>query len=272
MLVYLIHLIMAHIKSLSRILLIIIIGFLLSGCLRPATLPMVDLSQFTPQPEASDAIPSEGTAAAFNPSSTLELDPATQATLRRYPLWVGSSWVYTYIGYTQKKEVTWRVVETVVETQIIDGYYIATVERTTELLEGTPDAAFPYKPKEGVYYELVDGSNLYRSEGQIETDLDEAWLDLVIPFPEEGGRWYPDPADRVAANPPDTGYKFASEPYHQTLPEDDSLRICYNVAIRLADGKDEGTFCDGIGFVYREATIWNSGEGFRSEMVGFSLQ
>ncbi|MCB2214274.1 hypothetical protein KQH50_02645 [bacterium] len=263
---------MTHQKTLHRIYLILFISVLLSGCLRPATLPTVDLSQFTPQPAVSQAVPSEGTAAAINPTATPELDPVTQATLRRYPLWVGSSWVYTYIGYTQEKEVTWRVVETVVETQIIDGYYVATVNRTAELLEGTPGANFPYKPEEGIYYELVYGGNLYRSEDQVQTNLSDAWLDLVIPFPEDGGRWYPDPADRAMDNPPDTRYKFASDPYQQTLPEDDSMRTCYNVAIRLADGKDEGTFCNGIGFVYREATLWNSGEGFRSEMVGFSLQ
>jgi hypothetical protein len=263
---------MTHLKSFPRIFLTVLIAFLLSGCLRPASLPTVDLSQFTPQPGSSEIVPTEGTAAAVYPTDTPELDPATQATLRRYPLWVGSSWVYSYVGYTREKEVTWRVVETVVETQIIDGYYVATVERTAELIEGTPDAAFPYKPEEGVYYELVDGGNLYRTEGEIETDLDEAWLDLVIPFPEEGDPWYPDPVDRAAAEPPETGYKYASEPYDQTLPEDDSMRICYNVAMRMADGKDEGTFCDGIGFVYRESTLWNTGEGFRSEMVGFSLQ
>lgn len=232
----------------------LLVILLLAGCLRPATLPTVDLSQFTPQPDAP------------------ELDPATQAALRRYPLWVGSSWVYNYVGYTQEKEVTWRVVETVIETQIVDGYYVATIERSAELLEGIPDAAFLYQPEEGIYYELVDGENLYRFEDQIQTDLSTAWLDLVIPFPEQGGGWYPDPADRASAEPPEEGYKFASDPYDQALPEDDTLRTCYNVAIKMAGGKDEGTFCDGVGFVYREASLWDSGEGFRSEMVGFSIQ
>jgi hypothetical protein len=259
-------------KTSSRISLTLLLAFLLSGCLRPATLPTVDLSQFTPQPDASEAIPAAGTAEIASPTGTPELDPATQAALRRYPLWVGSSWVYINVGYTREKEVTWRVVETVIETQIVNGYYVATVERSAELLEGTPDAAFPYQPEEGVYYELVDGDHLYRSTDEVLTELDEAWLDLVIPFPEDGGTWYPDPADRASAEPPEAGYKYASEPFDQTLPEDDSMRVCYNVATKLTDGKDEGTFCDGIGFVYREATRWNSGEGFRSEMVGFSLQ
>ncbi len=254
----------------SRLSFAVLVLVLLSGCLRPASLPTVDLAQFTPAPDSAEpATEADAVEAVPSPTGTPELDPDTQATLRRYPLWVGSSWVYTYVGYTREKEVTWRVVETVVATQIVEGYYVATVERSAELMEGTPDSDFPYKPEEGVYYELVDGQNLYRSEGQIQTDLDAAWLDLVIPFPEV---WYPDPRDRASAAPPETGYKYASDPFDQALPEDNSMRVCYKVALKLTDGNDEGTFCDGVGFVYREAARWDSGEGFRSEMVGFSLQ
>jgi hypothetical protein len=259
-------------KLLIRLILLVVAVFILSGCLRPATSPTVDLSQFTPQSGTPSGLTSteEIILSIFTP--TPKLDSATQTALRIYPLWLGSSWVYDYIGYTPDEEVRWRVIETVVDTQIVDGYYVAKVERRAELQEGKPADNFPYLPEEGVFYYLIDGSDIYRSEGQVQTDLANAWLDLVIPFPEKGDIWYPDPEERVKADPSPVGYRYASEPYDQGLPEDDIIHTCYNVATRVQDGNNEGTFCEGVGYVYQEATIWNTGVGFRSELIGFSLQ
>jgi hypothetical protein len=255
-------------KPFLRLILLFAIVFLLSGCLRPATSSTVDLSQFTPQ----SGTPSEQADTEEVVTPTPKLDSATQTVLRIYPLWIGSSWVYDYIGYTLDEEIRWRVTETVVDTQIIDGYYVARVERKAELREGEPADDFPYLPEEGVFYYLIDGSDIYRSEGQVRTDLTNAWLDLVIPFPEKGDVWYPDPEERIKTDPSVVGSRYASAPYDQGLPEDGTIHTCYNVATQVQDGKDEGTFCEGVGYVYQEATIWNTGVGFRSELIGFSLQ
>ncbi len=262
---------MDHKKSSLRLILFVAVTLLLNGCLRPATSPTIDLSQFTPQSGTPD-LPAGIEELTPSVTSTPKLDSATQTVLRIYPLWLGSSWVYDYLGYTQDAEVRWRVTETVVDTQIIDGYYVAKVQRTAELLEGKPADDFPYLPEVGVFYYLIDGTDIYKSKDQVQTDLTNAWLDLVIPFPEKGDIWYPDPQERASAEPAAVGYRYASDPYDQGLPEDDTIHTCYNVATRVTDGNDEGTFCEGVGYVYQEATIWNTGVGFRSELIGFSLQ
>lgn len=251
--------------------LLIVIVFILSGCLRPATLPTVDLSQFTPQ-TGTTGLPSGNEPQTPAVTATPKLDSATQTVLRIYPLWLGSSWVYDYLGYTRDVEVRWRVTETVVDTRIVDGYYVAEIERTAELQEGFPPDNFPYMPGEGTYYFLIDGSDVYKFEDQLQMDLTDAWLDLVIPFPANREVWYPDPATRAVSDPPIYGYRYASAPYAQGLPEDDTIHTCYNVATWLEGGKNEGTFCEGVGYVYQEATIWNTGVGFRAELTGFSLQ
>lgn len=262
---------MDHKKFLPSLISLVAITLMLSGCLRLATSPTVDLSQFTPQPEKTGIV--DGTQA-FTPSvtSTPKLDPAVQTVLRLYPLWLGSSWVYDYLGYSRDAEVRWRVTETVVETQIIDGYYVARIERTAELLEGKPGDQFPYLPEVGSFYYLIDGEDVYKSKDQVQTDLTKAWLDLVIPFPEKGEVWYPDPKERLKTDHSVVGYRYASEPYEQGLPEDGTIHTCYNVATQVEGGNDEGTFCEGVGYVYQEATNWDTGMGFRSELVGFSLQ
>ncbi len=258
---------MAHEKFPLGLLLLIVAAFTLSGCLRPASLPTVDLSRFTPQVGTSSSMDGQSPAVTATP----KLDSATQNVLRIYPLWVGSTWVYEYLGYTWDAEVLWRVTETVVDSQIVDGHYVARVERTVELEEGHPEDNFPYMPGEGTYYYLIDGTDIYQFKDQVGTDLTNAWLDLVIPFPGDDV-WYPDPAARAESDPPQFGYRFASAPYDQGLPEDGTVHICYNVATRIEAGKNEGTFCEGVGYVYQEATVWNTGIGFMSELVGFSLQ
>ena len=254
-----------------RILLPVTAVLLLSGCLRSATSPTVDLSQLTPQP-GTPGLSTATEAGMLSTTATPKLDSATQTVLRIYPLSPGSSWVYDYLGYTPEAEVRWRVIETVVDAQIIDGYYVATVERKAELMEGEPADDFPYPPEEGVFYYLIDGADVYKSKDRVQTDLSSAWLDLVIPFPDEGGVWYPDPEERAKTTPPEIGYRYASEPYSQGISEDGTIHTCYNVATRVQGGNNEGTFCEGIGYAYQEATIWNTGVGFRSELIGFSLQ
>ena len=97
-----------------------------------ATYPTVDLSHFTPEPTSAKT-PTDSV------TPTPGLDSNTQKALQTYPLWVGSSWVYEYLGFDQDQEIGWRVVETIVDTQLVDGYFAAQVERTVELMEGSPD-------------------------------------------------------------------------------------------------------------------------------------
>ncbi len=201
-------------KSIKPILTSLILLVLLSSCHRLATTPTVDLSRFTPQPSQTAV----GTLPVPETISTFSLDPETEQTLRLYPLWVGSSWVYEYLGYDENMEVIWRVVETVVETSMMEGYYVAKLEREAEVMEGIPPADFEHAPETGTFWFLIDGKNLYRFEDHLQLDLSQAWLDLVLPFPEAGEAWYPDPEQRHLAEPELIGSRYASEPFSGKLP------------------------------------------------------
>lgn len=248
-------------------LLLIIFTVMLSGCYRLATTPTVDLSRFTPQASqtAVEELP------ALEKTLTFSLDPATERALRLYPLWVGSSWVYEYLGYDENVEVIWRVVETVIETELVEGYYVAKLEREAEVIDGVPPVGFEYAPETGIYWILVDGKNLYRFDDQLHTDLSDAWLDLILPFPEPGEAWYPDPDQRSSDEPDLIGSRYASEPFQGKLPMG-GMYTCYNVALFYNDRTVEDTFCETVGFVFKEYRNYDIHFGYRSELVGFSLQ
>jgi hypothetical protein len=247
----------------------ILLAILTSGCLRLATSPTVDLTQFTPQ--ASVSPPAGMTSPeALAPTTTPALDAASQNTLRLFPLWVGSTWVYDYLGYTPEQEVHWRLTETVISSAVIDGNYVVEVERQSELTLGDPSPDFPFQPPSGTVYYIIDGEQIFQNEEQIPTDLAEATLELVLPFPPEGEYWYPNPADRAASEPPEIGGRTADGPYEQAVSES-GTRICYNVKTEVDKGVQEMAFCEGIGIVFSEAKSFE-GEGYRKEMIGFVLQ
>lgn len=234
-----------------------------SGCHRLAAQPTPDLSRLTPVPPTLEP--------AISPTPAPTLDPATAEALRLYPLSVGSTWVYAYLGYNQDQEVVWQVVETVTDTRWVDGYYVAKIDRETEVLEGEPPADFLSTPDEGTFWYLVDGQNLYRFEDRLFTDLEGAWLDLVLPFPADSQAWYPNPDQRNNIDMRTSGFRYASDPFFKNLPMGGTY-TCYNVATRYVDGTAEGTFCETIGFVYQEFNYYNRAFGYRSELKGFSLQ
>jgi hypothetical protein len=248
---------------------LILLALLTSGCLRLATSPTVDLTQFTPQASASP--PGEMTPPAVPAATaTPALDAASQNVLRLFPLWVGSTWVYDYLGYTPDQEVHWRLTETVTSSSMLDGNYVVEVERQAELTLGDPSQNFPFQPPTGSYYYVIDGEQVYKYEGRSPTDLTDAWLELVLPFPPEGELWYPNPADRAASEPPEIGGRTADGPYEQAVSES-GTHTCYNVKTEVAEGVQEMSFCDGIGIVFSESKSFE-GEGYRMEMIGFVLQ
>lgn len=256
-------------KKISRILLFFLLPVLLSGCFRMATFPTVDLSHFTPEVEFTES-PEEKNELAN--TSTPELDSITLQSLQTYPLWVGSSWVYEYLGFDQEQEVTWRVVETVVETQRVQGYYAARVERTVELQDGSPGTDFPAAPEGGIFWLVLVDNLLYRSDSMDDFKPDTAWLELIIPFSGEGNlSWYPDPGIRMSNEQQDMGARTSSMPFTQGLPLGGSY-TCYNLSTRYVDGASEDVFCDGVGFVYLEYTHEGHAYGFKIELTGFSLQ
>ncbi len=252
-------------KTLARILCFLILVILTSSCLRLASSATVDLSQFTAQPSYPTQV-EMGTE--ITPAEVL--DVATLNTLRLFPLWVGSTRVYDYLGYSLDEEAHWRVTETVVYSGILQGHYVAEVERTIELTLGDPPLDFPAYPPVGSFYYLVDGENVYRFEGLVEADLDDAWLEWVLPFPEDESPWVPNPWLRASEEDLETGTRFAQGPFDQVVSES-GTKVCFNVVTSEEVGTEEATFCEGIGVLFWEAGN-GQGEGYRMEMIGFVVQ
>jgi hypothetical protein len=272
-------------KNIWRSLFLIALVGLFSACLRPASNSVVDLSRFTPQagttpgaesPEptfpAGTQIP-EQTSVLPDVSPTLSrtLNPATETTLSLFPLHQGSAWVYEYLGFDSGEEVIWQVVETVVDTGFREGYFVAQVERAVVLMDGDPPDDFLMAPDTETFWYLVDGEEVYQFSSMQEVDLSAAWLALILPFPEEGEAWYPNPEQRTGLDPGFLGARFASAPFEKVLPTGHS-HTCYNIATRYNEGVEEMTFCEQVGIVFGESKYTEENYGFRFELLAFSLQ
>jgi len=216
-----------------------------------------------PQKETQDISPGLATSQILN--------PATERSLEIFPLQEGNAWFYEHLGFDQNSEVVWRIEERVVSTSLAAGYYIAEIERTAVLIDGVLPEDFPAIPNSDTFWYLLDGPNLYRIESPVSTNLSQAWLDLVLTFPQEDEPWYPDPLLRAERTKPAYGFRFASEPYLQAFPNG-AFFTCYNIASRLPGIFERATFCEGMGVVYKESIDSEWGFGYRFELSDYLIQ
>lgn len=203
--------------------------------------------------------------------SNVEPDMATEATLAIYPLRVGSSWVYDYMSYDANQEVIWRVTETIVDATISEGYYVAELERSAVLIEGTLPEDFAFSPEVGTFWYLVDGEKIYKFDAYPKGNLPSAWLEWIIPLPQGGEGWYPDPEKRSEDTVGLEGFRSASEAYKDSVPSGETY-ICYNVVTVRTNGKQEGTFCETVGFFFFEEMDFFLPIGYKMELREYSLQ
>ena len=243
-------------QRIPKTLLLIGLLFLSAGC------DWVDGFQSTPM--------SEHTGTLISPSLEQTLTSSTIQTLKLFPIVEGSTWIYEYLGFDERGEVLWRVVETVIETRIVDGYYIAEITRTKEHLDGEIPEDFLNTPDVGSTWVLVDGNDIYQLASAWQPDLATAQLELILPPPKEGEGWYPNPAQRQEDFLGELGFRQASEPYPQSLPNGE-INTCYNVGTEIEDGIQEGTFCEMIGYAFKELKHFHRSLGYRMELIGFSL-
>ncbi len=248
------------IKNHGLIILIVLVT-LLSGCSQWAVTPCMELTMLTPE---VDPLTDKEQAALL-----ATLDPAAPNVLGVYPLFEGNTWVYEYLGFDQRMEVQWQVTEKVVDARIVDGHYLAEIERTASCHTEDPPDEFLNAPETGTFWYLVDGHHLYRLENE-ETDLSDAWLELVFPLSEDQG-WYPDPELRGEEVPDLFGYRKASRPYQEVLPIGGTY-TCYNISTNREDAKNRQTFCETIGILYKEFIHFDENSGYRVELVSVTIQ
>jgi hypothetical protein len=219
----------------------------------------------------TDIEESESTVAPSQDYPDFDLDPTTEATLAIYPLRVGNSWVYDYMSYDANQEVIWRVTETVVDARIFEGYYVAELEKSAVLIQGTFSEELAFSPELGTFWFLVDGESIYKFDDYPKSDLTSAWLEWIIPFPQGGEGWYPDPEKRFESSPGLEGFRTASEAYKDSIPNGETF-ICYNVVTESMQGKQEGTFCETVGFFFFEEMEFDRPMGYKMELRDYSLE
>jgi hypothetical protein len=152
-------------KKHLRLFIFFILVFLLSGCAQWSVTPCMELTRLTPE---VDPMTDEAQAALL-----ASLDPAVREVLGVYPLFKGNTWVYEYLGFDESMEVQWHVTEKVVDARIMDGYYLAEIERTASCHTEDPPDDFLNAPETGTFWYLVDGHHLYRLEDE-DADLSDA--------------------------------------------------------------------------------------------------
>ena len=252
-----------YLSAYFKIQFILILSFLVTACAQPADRPTLNNIHQTPQVDPAEF-----------PVGLLqdpEVDEVTAHTLETFPLFVGSTWIYGYMGFDQNLEVFWRVSDTVVETKLMDGFYIARVDRAVELLEGAPPPDFLAVPEAATFFYLVDGENVYLAESVTDSELPTTWLDLVIPFPPAGELWYTDRNQRVEPEQHESGIRQVSQPFQESLPTGE-MHTCVTLQTQLPNGSLREVFCETVGYAFRAFNFDEIISGYRVELVGYSLQ
>ncbi len=207
------------------------------------------------------------------PTETPGVASVLAETLALFPLIEGTTWVYEHQAYDADVEVTWRVVESVVQTRdagAAKSFYLAEIERTVSVIEGEPFPGFITAPQEGVFWYLVDGSDVYRFT--VIADPADGWLALKLPLDEAGEGWYPDPEQRRLFNEGDLklpGFRYILEAFETRLPTGE-VHDCFELITPYNNGGIRQEFCLGVGFTSEEFDHAGTPFGYEITLTAFS--
>lgn len=178
-----------------------------------------------------------------------------------FPLAPGTMWVYAYTPYeprasdpTQIVTATYRMTETVVETEINPPYLFVKIQRETRLatatsLTGTtlPGDAFGY---------VISGTQVYQENRAVDPltfDPDHAHLAYMFPL-EDGKQWCPIRVD--LKNPDDPTDVHCEANGLKTVTAVDAYQTpagrftdCYEITEAYLSGGVTRWFCNGVGVV-----------------------
>jgi len=270
---------------------LVIIAFLLAGCVRASSTKPIKIPEPSPTPGiltpegtppvketaaqtqtiAPETLPSTS-AASQTPAVVETLSNQAMQTLLDFPLAAGNSWVYRYEGYSGQQKAAWKVADTIVQDETHPPFYAVKIQSEVTLLEGTPGRDFINPPQSHIFWYAVDGGSIYRLEDPIDwAGLSSSWLEFLFPFPGETC-WYPDPTQRAqspAAGLP--GCRSASGSVAVDTPAGHFDR-CYQVTTLYNSGNTVLTFCRGLGIVEGEYRHAGTEYGYHYSLIGYLLQ
>jgi hypothetical protein len=213
-----------------------------------------------------------------------------------FPLNLGNTWVYSYTDYsTNYKDesdistgqiitATSLITETVVETQLHDGYFIAEIAKNKTLVTLSVDLNEldhwhtlnwdGIKSGAETYWYVITGTHVYRQQEELDiTNVESSWLEYV--FPLEKNRWYPDSWQREEFpdidTGPSSGIRLTSGPIEKHLPAG-KFKNCFEVLTIYLGGGTISWFCSGVGYVGEEFDHMGTPFGFRTVLIDYIMK
>lgn len=204
-----------------------------------------------------------------------------------FPLYLGTSWTYTYDEYSKSLDVPDQVVraslelkETVVDLHSSPPFTLVQIMGNKEIIEADP--GWQERGGNGMevyeyWYILLDGA-IYMSKTEPDPaniQIDQLLLEFQLPL-VPGANWFPDlPGSVNLASPGDDflplpGMRVVSnEEAYQTAAG--AFERCFLISDIYNSGNVFQWFCDGVGLVARKYDHLGSPFGFSLELTGFSL-
>ena len=247
----------------------------------PAMLPAQ-----TGQAPAAALPTEERLAPALRPTQTARLSPTPAATepalLADFPLYPGTTWVYSRTDYTQSTEnpqktlqATSQIEEKVLAVQSAPPYTIIQVQGKRQMLAMDPgwQASSAVNSSDYTFWYIREGSQVFISytkpvPNQIQRDA----LRLVYQFPlQTGAEWCP--AAMIKGTPvPDLSACFtktivtAQASYSSPLGE---FMPCFEIHDTASSGDVIHQFCPGVGLVAEKYAHAGPRFGYAQELVQF---
>jgi hypothetical protein len=195
------------------------------------------------------------------------------------PLEISNTWIYSYTAYIGETHATWRISDTVLETQQLSKYKIARIQRQVTFISGSSSQNFPDVPVSEEFWYLTDGSYLYKQYGSLDVNaITDSWLELIYPI-TTGECWYPDPDQRtsLAMATPASMEKLPGCRYLVDEEGDVETTVgvftgCYSLVTAYNSGPTLTTFCPSIGIVGWKYGHNGSNFGYEAVIIGYSLE
>lgn len=202
------------------------------------------------------------------------------------PLEEGTTWVYTYKAYeplisdpAQIIEATYRLTETIVDTESVPPYFIAHLKKDYELIGADPDwkgDITANQPNESWY--ILEGQKVFESFQPFDTEqITTGEISLAYDFPLSPGKsWCLSPVDRKnpvpqqAATCEFVGKRMVTdEGAYQTAAG--QLDDCYELTDYYNGGNIIRWFCRGVGTVSVRYDHAGTRFGFEQSLLSYSV-
>ncbi len=216
------------------------------------------------------------------PGSISKTAPASSSAdaLASLPLARGVTWVYAYVPYeptaadpTRIVTATFRLTETVMETETASPYFVVHVQRFQSLVEAQPGWPAGTSSQPNEYWYLVRERQVYQSfQKRNWTNLPTAMLTLAYHLPlTMGESWCPD--SMVKGKPvrdcTAAGQRTVVSHGSYVTPAG-SFDDCYQITEAFNSGGVTRWFCTGIGVVAEAYDHGGTRFGFTQVLLDYA--